>query len=72
MIRSFSLAQRGFSTRAAVVLAGCGVYDGSEITEAVSLLIHLSKSGVQYDVFAPDKDQADVVNTNTGEAMDQK
>jgi enhancing lycopene biosynthesis protein 2 len=34
--------------RAAVVLSGCGVYDGSEITEAVSMLISLSKNGAQY------------------------
>lgn len=29
----------------AVVLSGCGVYDGSEITEAVGLLIALSHAG---------------------------
>ena len=40
------LPKRDF--RAAVVLAGCGVNDGSEITEAVSLLIALSKFGGEY------------------------
>ena len=29
--------------RAAVVLAGCGVYDGSEITETTAMLVALSK-----------------------------
>ena len=42
--------------RAAVVLAGCGVYDGSEITESVSMLIALSKNGASYRVFAPNID----------------
>lgn len=51
----------------AVVLSGCGVFDGSEIHEAVSVLIHLSRAGVRYDCFAPDVDQAHVVNHLTGE-----
>lgn len=34
---------RSFATkRVAVMLSGSGVYDGSEITETVSTLIHLS------------------------------
>ncbi len=37
-----SQAQRGFY-KAAVVLAGCGVYDGSECTESVALLVGLSR-----------------------------
>jgi len=40
----------------AVVLAGCGHKDGTEITEAVSTLIALSEAGAQYQVFAPDLD----------------
>jgi enhancing lycopene biosynthesis protein 2 len=40
----------------AVVLAGCGHKDGTEITEAVSTLIALSEAGVSYKVFAPDLD----------------
>lgn len=31
--------------RVAVVLAGCGVYDGSEIHEASAVLVHLSRGG---------------------------
>lgn len=38
----------------AVVLAGCGHKDGTEITEAVSTLIALSEAGAEYRVFAPD------------------
>ncbi|HZW07708.1 MAG TPA: isoprenoid biosynthesis glyoxalase ElbB [Phycisphaerales bacterium] len=52
---------------AAVVLAGCGRGDGSEIHEATSILIHLARLGAQYQCFAPDKPQADVVNHLTGE-----
>lgn len=58
--------------RAAVVLAGCGVYDGSEITEAVSMLIALSTHGAKYQVFAPNVDQAHVVNHTNGSEMSEK
>ena len=37
-----------------VVLSGCGVYDGSEITEAVSTLIALARRGLAYRCMAPD------------------
>lgn len=40
--------------RVAVMLSGCGVADGSEIVEATSALIHLSRAGVQFQCFAPD------------------
>jgi enhancing lycopene biosynthesis protein 2 len=38
----------------AVVLSGSGYLDGSEITEAVSLLIALHQAGAQVTCFAPD------------------
>lgn len=37
----------------AVVLSGCGYLDGSEITEAVSLLIALGEAGAEVTCFAP-------------------
>jgi enhancing lycopene biosynthesis protein 2 len=52
--------------KVAVVLSGCGVFDGSEIHEAVSTLIHLSRAGVAYQCFAPNIDQPAVVNHLTG------
>jgi len=52
--------------RAAVVLSGCGVYDGAEITESVSLLVHLASNHVEYTCFAPNRPQAHVVNHATG------
>ncbi|WP_171999137.1 isoprenoid biosynthesis glyoxalase ElbB [Cronobacter sp. JZ38] len=50
-----------------VVLSGCGVYDGSEIHEAVITLLALARNGAQATCFAPDKPQADVINHLTGE-----
>lgn len=38
----------------AVILSGCGNKDGSEITEAVSLIVELSKLGAEMTFFAPD------------------
>lgn len=44
-----AVSQSYYSThmgkRVAVVLAGCGVYDGSEIHEASAVLVHLSRGG---------------------------
>jgi len=53
----------------AVVLAGCGVYDGAEIHEAVLTLLAIKKQGAEYTIFAPDIDQHHVVNHTTGEEM---
>lgn len=56
--------------RVAVVLAGCGVYDGAEINEAVLALLALEQQGAQYQCFAPDIEQMHVVNHLTGEVME--
>jgi len=53
----------------AVVLSGCGVFDGAEIHEATLTLLALARQGVQYQCFAPDVEQAHVVNHITGEEM---
>ncbi|MFQ5560394.1 MAG: isoprenoid biosynthesis glyoxalase ElbB [Nitrospinota bacterium] len=53
----------------AVVLSGCGVYDGSEIQEAVLTLLEIKKRGGEYSCFAPDKEQMHVINHITGEEM---
>jgi enhancing lycopene biosynthesis protein 2 len=52
-----------------VVLSGCGVYDGSEIHEAVITLLAIARSGAQAICYAPDKVQTDVINHLTGEAQ---
>ena len=55
--------------KVAVVLAGCGVYDGAEINEAVLTLLALEQQGASYQCFAPDIEQMHVVNHLTGEVM---
>jgi len=58
--------------KVAVVLAGCGVYDGSEIQEAVLTLLALDRSGSAYQCFAPNIPQMHVINHATGdEAKDE-
>lgn len=51
----------------AVLLSGCGVFDGSEIHEAVLTLLALSRAGADYQCFAPDMLQMHVVDHLTGE-----
>lgn len=51
----------------ALVLSGCGVYDGSEITEAVSCAIHLQKHNANVHFFAPNQPQMHVINHLTGQ-----
>lgn len=52
-----------------VVLSGSGVYDGSEIHEAVITLLAIAREGAEAVCFAPDKSQTDVINHLTGEPM---
>lgn len=59
-------------TRTAVLLAGCGVFDGSEIHEAVLTLLALDRAGAEIICSAPDMDQLHVINHITQETMDQK
>jgi enhancing lycopene biosynthesis protein 2 len=56
-------------TKIAVILSGCGVYDGAEIHEAVMTLLAIEKSGASYQCFAPDQDQHHVINHMTGDEM---
>lgn len=58
------------SKRVAVVLAGSGVYDGSEIHEAVITLLALDQAGASVECFAPDIEQMHVVNHLTGEVAE--
>jgi enhancing lycopene biosynthesis protein 2 len=53
----------------AIILAGCGVYDGAEIHEAVMTMYAVMKNGAEYQLFAPDIDQHHVVNHLTGTEM---
>ncbi|MCC5847699.1 MAG: isoprenoid biosynthesis glyoxalase ElbB [Verrucomicrobia bacterium] len=53
-----------------VLLSGCGVFDGSEIQEAVSVLIALDELGVEAQCLAPDMAQHHVMNHLKGEEME--
>ncbi|WP_101758766.1 isoprenoid biosynthesis glyoxalase ElbB [Oceanicoccus sp. KOV_DT_Chl] len=55
--------------KVAVVLAGCGVYDGAEINEVVLTLLSLEQQGATYQCYAPNIDQMHVINHLTGEEM---
>ncbi len=56
--------------KVAVILSGCGVYDGSEIYEAVFTLLALDKAGAQVQCLAPDIMQHQVINHVTGEKIE--
>ena len=55
--------------KVAVILSGCGVFDGAEIHESVLTLWALEQEGVAYECLAPDMEQAHVINHITGEEM---
>ena len=55
--------------KVAVILSGCGVYDGAEIQEAVITLLRLDQRGAQVQCFAPNIAQLHVINHLTGEEM---
>lgn len=55
-----------------VLLSGCGVYDGTEIHEAVITLLTLDRAGAEIVCMAPDIDQTQVVNHITQKPMAEK
>lgn len=55
----------------AVILSGCGVFDGSEIHEAVMTLYAITRKGATYEIFAPDIAQHHVINHVDGSVMNE-
>lgn len=55
--------------RIGVVLSGCGVFDGSEIHEAVLTILHLQKLGAEPVFMAPDIVQSSIVDHVTQEPL---
>lgn len=55
--------------RIGVVLSGCGVYDGSEIHEAVITLLAIDRAGAEAVCMAPNVNQMHVINHISGEPM---
>jgi enhancing lycopene biosynthesis protein 2 len=55
--------------KVAVILSGCGVYDGAEIYESVLTLLALERAGAHALCAAPDCEQFHVINHATGEEI---
>lgn len=56
--------------KVAVVLSGCGVFDGAEIHESVISILALDRAGAEIVFCAPDREQMHVVNHHSGEVAD--
>ena len=57
--------------KVAVILSGCGVYDGAEIHESVITLLRLDQRGAKVQCFAPNVPQLHVVDHYSGDEMDE-
>jgi enhancing lycopene biosynthesis protein 2 len=57
-------------SKIAVILSGCGVFDGSEIHEATATLLALDKAGAEVTICAPVIEQMHVVNHQEGNPTD--
>lgn len=55
-----------------LLLSGCGVFDGSEINEAVLSVYFLEKNGAEVIFLAPDKEQLHVVNHLTEQVSEKE
>ena len=60
------------ATRVGVLLSGCGVFDGSEIHEAVLTLLFLDRGGASVRCMAPDVDQLHVIDHLTQQESDER
>jgi enhancing lycopene biosynthesis protein 2 len=56
----------------AVILSGCGFKDGSEIHESVLTLLAIDKNNAQYQCFAPDINNIEVINHITNQKTGEK
>jgi enhancing lycopene biosynthesis protein 2 len=55
----------------AVVLSGCGVFDGAEIHESVLTLLAIDQAGADYQCFAPDANQLHVIDHLAGKPTEE-
>uniref|UniRef100_UPI003AAC937C glutamine amidotransferase-like class 1 domain-containing protein 3, mitochondrial isoform X2 n=1 Tax=Centroberyx gerrardi TaxID=166262 RepID=UPI003AAC937C len=67
----FHTGGRVCGAKVAVVLSGCGVFDGTEIHEASAILVHLSRGGAEVQMFAPDVSQMHVVDHSKGQPVEE-
>ncbi|XP_018613557.1 glutamine amidotransferase-like class 1 domain-containing protein 3, mitochondrial [Scleropages formosus] len=68
---SFHSSASCTAPRVAVVLSGCGVYDGTEIHEASAVLVHLSRGEAQVQMFAPNISQMHVIDHCKGQPSEE-
>ncbi len=54
-----------------VLLSGCGVYDGTEIQEAVLSMLAIKEAGHEYVCISVNEDQHHVINHTNGEEMQE-
>ena len=67
---SFACSKERFmSKKVLVVLSGCGVFDGTEIHEAVISMLALGRGGATTTFAASNKNQMHVINHATGDVM---
>lgn len=57
--------------KVAVILAGCGVFDGSEIYESVLTLLRIEQNGARYQCMAPNIEQLHVIDHLKGEEANE-
>jgi enhancing lycopene biosynthesis protein 2 len=55
----------------AIILSGCGQFDGSETHETVILLLAMTQQGIEWDAFAPDITQHKVYDHYTQQDVDE-
>ena len=58
--------------KTAVLLSGCGVYDGVEIQESVFAILSLSQNNIDYICTAPNINQYHVINHLNGDEINEK
>jgi len=58
-------------TKIAVILSGCGAFDGAEIHESVLTLLAIEQNGASWHCYAPNINQHHVVNHLSGDEMSQ-
>lgn len=58
--------------KVALILSGCGHFDGAEIRESILSMVELEEKNIEYDIYAPDINQHHVLNHITGEEISQK
>jgi len=62
---------RSMAHKVAIILSGSGVYDGSEIHEAVLVMLALQQQGATLQCFAPNIDQHHVINHLSGDVVSE-